>query len=61
LEAVVVTPALGGSQTARAYFGRQKSISSMKHFSKDFNDSNLESTEKYLRTKEENSGAHSEF
>jgi hypothetical protein len=51
----------GGGQTARAYFGRQKSISLAKDFPRFSTDSNLETTQKSLRTKERNGGAHSEF
>jgi hypothetical protein len=50
-----------GGQTARAYFGHQKSISSTKDFPRFSTDSNLETTQKSLRTKERNGGAHSEF
>jgi hypothetical protein len=52
---------LAGGQTARAYFGRQKSISSAKDFPWFSTDSNLETTQKSLRTKKRNSGAHSKF
>jgi hypothetical protein len=51
----------GGGQTVSTYFGHQKSISSDKIFSMISTDLNLETTQKSLRTKEKNGGAHSEF
>jgi hypothetical protein len=50
----------GGLSAVRAYFGHQKSISSAKDFLRFSTDSNLETTQKSLRTNERNGGAHSE-
>jgi hypothetical protein len=50
---VVVRPAPGGGYTVRACLGHLKFISSKKQFSKVFNDSNLETTQKSLWTKGE--------
>jgi hypothetical protein len=54
-QGLAVWLAPSGGQTVR------KSLSSRKDYSKDFNDSSLETTQKSLWTKEKNGGAHSEF
>jgi hypothetical protein len=61
LEELAVRPALVAVRPPGEILPARKPISFRKIYSKDFIDSSLETTQKSLRTKEKNGGAHSEF